>query len=543
MPINPSSITLEPNQTQQFTQSGLISPVWTLDGVGSLNQFGLYAAPATHGAALVRVHTPFWNYVNLAFFDKNSDDSLTKNTSASGYYTQAKSAGQLKQAGDYVEFTIARTNPYWTGLENDAVTHRLIISAFSGGEIREYHPAGDLISGTIVFSIGDLCKMTILAGGQIEIRRNGTVVYTTVRTYENQNLRFVQDGELPTGTVIKVPKMQASNYTEFQAAVTVSPPILTTRQGLEAYYQADTLALANNAAVENFADLSGKGRHLTAKTSDYPLFKTAGNYIQFNGSTNSALANNALFPVTCGFMVAKYDDPLFPVAPDGFKGLLSDLTSLDIFVGNANTNKFFDFGWELHEFRFDERIYPDSDAPAPMQNWRLLFFRFWKGMMMEGVQIGQQRSLSARKWKGGVKFLALYSQNFTEEEIRKNAESLANHYAITLADVFPYQPDANGVDENGSQTVNFYDPPEGDRISETISEAKRILEMTFSGADQSEVKELKSFFKSHYEQALPFITRDYRFTPPEDIEGYFNSQYNLTGSYPEWKYSFKFREK
>jgi hypothetical protein len=542
--ITPNLAEIEINQTQLFAQSGIGTPVWTLEGIGTLNQSGLFTAPSIGGESTIRVHSAAWSYVDTGYWDQNADDTLVKNTSSLFYYgDKLRTNGALNAIGDWVEI-IANANPYFLGIR-DVGNYYLTITLTSVAE-----RAGGSVTTTSFPSIlnGDKIRFTLMATGQIEVRKNGIVVYTSTNTaFLNRGLNLTDSAPYAEDTIVQVPKFGGSGitgYTEASANVVILFPILTQRLGIEIYCQSDTLGLSNNANVTSFTDLSGKSRHLTAKTSDYPLFKTAGNYIQFNG-TDSSLLGTSNIPITvfCGFIVAKYDDATFPNSADGYKGLLTDLASYDILVGNANTNKWFDFGYDLYEFRSDDRIYPDSDAPAPMQNWRLIFFRFWRSITLGGVQIGQQRNLTARKWKGGIKFLALFSVNMTEMDIRKNAESIAAYYSINLADVYPYQTDRNGLTETTVQRVNFYDPPEGDRISEVLTDSKRTFDMKFSSRRSQERAAMKSFHASHYAGAVPCIYRNYNIIPPEDIEGYFDSQYTLDGSLNNYDYGFKFKER
>lgn len=141
-------------------------------------------------------------------------------------------------------------------------------------------------------------------------------------------------------------------------------------------------------------------------------------------------------------------------------------------------------------------------------------------------------------------FLAAYSRDFAEAEIRANTQSVANYFALTLADnIYPYQPDYLGVGETGEQDVRFYDPPEGDRISEVVTDSKRVLDLKFSLADNEEIEAMRMIHAAHYGPALPIIIRDYRPSPPIDIEGYFDSQPEIEGGHNLWNYSLKFREK
>lgn len=290
------------------------------------------------------------------------------------------------------------------------------------------------------------------------------------------------------------------------------------------------------------ADYSGNNRTIAAE-SDYPFYSTPA----INGKaavawlgTQKPLKNPAVFQVRCGWLVVKYSGATF----SGYNGLLGDLDTLGVLVGNGNgSTRFFDFQNLFYEYRTVDRIYPSNIAPAPMNSWRIIFFRFWELVTFNGVQLGQDRTFADRKWNGSVALLALYSRDFHETEIRKHSKIIADNFALPLGDVYPYQADIDNVPENPAQKVNFYDPPEGDRISEVLSNPKRILDLQFSSADQEEFQRMKAYHTSHYAPAIPCFYRDYRVRPPQDIEGYIDSPYKASGANNDFDYSFRFKEK
>ena len=289
-------------------------------------------------------------------------------------------------------------------------------------------------------------------------------------------------------------------------------------------------------------DFSSYHRTMVAD-SDFPVYSTtAANgkaAVVWNG-TQKPLKNSSVFSVRCGWIVAKYNGATF----NNYNGLLTDLNTLGVLVGSGNgTTNFFDFHTEFYEYRSNDRIYPADNAPAPLNAWRVIFFRFWQPVTFNGVQIGQDRATVARKWNGSVALLALYSSDFIEPDIRKYSKIIGDNFALTLADVYPYQADIENTPENPVQKVNFYDPPEGDRISEVLGNPKRVIDLQFSNADQQEFQTMKKFHAAHYAPALPCIYRDYKVTPPEDIEGYIDSQYQADGANNNFKYGFRFKEK
>lgn len=542
--ITPTTPSIAAGASQTFSVSGITSPVWTLEGLGSLTQLGVFTAPGSAGSSLIRAHSSFWNYVNSTYFSTNSDDTLTKNATSGGYYSQAKSNGQLNAVGDYVEFIAARTNPYWVGVENDAGTHRVVFASSANPTfLMTYHPSGNANYTISSWTAGDVIRMEIISGGYLRVSVNGTVIHTTTYTFTGANLRFIQDGDLTTSTIIKVPKMVASNYSEVQTTITYFAPLPYgfEQEGTELFAEANMMTQTNGSTVSSFTDQSINGRHLVAASSQ-PTFQTnvinSKPIIRNSGSQNP-LVNNSTFTFRCGWILAKYNGSTFP----DYKGLLTDTNLQGILVGsNAGTN-FFDFVTDYFEFRTNDRIYPASAAPAPMSAFKLIFFRFWRNITVSGIQLFQDRTFTARKWNGDVALLILSSRNYTEAEIRSRSAAIAAGYALTLADVYPYQADRNGLQQNSSQSVNFYDPPEGDRISEVIGDIKREIDMKFTSRRTPEMAAMKSFHNSHYAAAVPFLYRNYNVVPPEDIEGYIDSPYQLEGSLNNYNYSFGFKER
>lgn len=126
--------------------------------------------------------------------------------------------------------------------------------------------------------------------------------------------------------------------------------------------------------------------------------------------------------------------------------------------------------------------------------------------------------------------------------LNPDEKTLADNFALSLADVYPFQPDDDGTNETPTQSVNVYDAPEGGRFAESLDVSKRLLNLKFSGADKDELRELKTFHSQHYPEQS-FIYRDYSVTPPEDIECYLNSQYKLDGKTNDWNYVLELLEK
>jgi hypothetical protein len=536
MPISPSTVQLEPNQTQQFTQSGIGSPVWSVFGLGTINQSGLFTAGSS--SSIVIAHEPAWASVNAATWTKQTDDSLVS-TGSLDYFGSAISAGKLNATGDWCQAKL----PYRTGYSPNKWGILNLSNTFGvyleyGLSIREV-ATGYSVASSLSATANDIFTFTVNSGGKIEVKQNGTLIFTSVNSFTGLSLPFYSSCDYASGVVQTVPRFNASNsnYTSVEAVATVLPLILLTRTALELYCQSNTLSLTDNAAVSSFADLSGKGRNLTA-SSNQPVFKVEDNRIQWNGS-QSALKNTQSFQLNCGFILAKYDSATFA----DYNGLLSDSDNIGIIAGNTGGNTLFNFGHSLYEFRSNDRIYPASAAPAPMNNFKLLFFKFWTPITVNGIQIGDDRNFSGRKWNGSVKLVALYSRHFCEKEIRATAKTISDAYSFTLADVFPYQADT-ASDFISSKKVLRSGNDEYSSVMRVKRGKKEKFKLNFTNRSQLEKDLYLAFWDSHHPE-LPFIVRDYTNIPPRDTEvlSLSDEVSKSPSSVNLWNYAFEVKEK
>ena len=331
----------------------------------------------------------------------------------------------------------------------------------------------------------------------------------------------------------------------------IEQPIGLSRTGLQLYVEPDLDGFANYQYVNHLKDYSLYGRDLTLDAN--PALAADGalngyDVVGWNGTANP-LQNDSSFEVQCGFMVFRIDQPTFT----NYAGILTDTLDFSILVGNNATTDFYDFPYDdkLFELRVDDRIYSRDDltdqltAPAPMETWSIVFFRFWKPVTVSGIQIGQDRTDTARKANMSLALLALYDAGNVyncEAELRRAQKELAAKYGLTIQpDVYPFAADKVSQ-ETPNLTTNIYDPPEGNRIAETIGRAETSLSLKFSSRRMAEIKEMKRFWLSHYPE-VPCIFRNYKTLPPIDIEGYIDSPYQLTGGIGSFEYQFDFKGK
>jgi PKD repeat protein len=313
------------------------------------------------------------------------------------------------------------------------------------------------------------------------------------------------------------------------------------------FCEASNLAQADNSNVTSWTDQSIYARHLTAPSS-YPTYQTneinSKPVVRFNSS--NPLKNTAEFTIRCGWILAKYDGGTFPDTADGYKGLLSDLVAKKILSGKRNSDEFEDFGFDYYEFRSNDRIYSvnidgELHAPAPMAGFKLIFFRFWTNLEVDGIQIGQELNNANRKWSGDVALIILSSEHYCESIIRERSQAIATAYGLTLANVFPYQAEKSSSVQY-TRSLNFYDPPEGDRIAEVLDETKQNLNLQFNLRRQKEFKAARIVHRNNYPE-IPIIYRNYNLIPPEDVEGYISSELEWTGAVNNFNYAFQFKEK
>lgn len=539
--VIPASVILKNNYVKQFYATGITSPVWTLYGPGSLDQYGIYVAPPTGwGDCVAEAASSFWLSTNATNLQRNSDDSLTV-LHADWMWQQAESNPNITQPGDYFEVEVYEPVCYVLQAANAT---RDKVFGLQSGCVYEAFGGSPLIGPGNSFAIGDIVRIEKLIDNRLRVLKNGVSLGTSVNQFTFPvHLELGLSAITDLGRVIKKPKARGdgiTNYTSAQAAIFIQPELLTPAEGCELYCEPQLLSSPSGTPITNLPDVSGNHRHLTA-ASPAPVLQTnvlgGKSVLRFNESQPPK--NPAAFPVRCGWMVVKYDGPYFPV----YTGLLTGYQYAAVLVGNIFNTIFYYFLDKFFEIRSNDRIYPASNAPAPMQQYRIIFFRYWNGpVQMDGVQLGTDRDFTSRLWKGDVALLALYSRDFTEEEVRASTRRIADNFNLPIADVYPYQADTSDTTETPARSVNVYDPPEGARIVEVLDDPRRLLELKFSVADQAEVRTMQDYHHNHYPE-VPCIYRDYRFTPPEDIEGYIDSPYELDGSKNDFEYSFRFKEK
>lgn len=536
--LSPATFTIETGQTQQLTITGgsFAGTKWGVkSGVGSVDQTGLYSAGGAAGSAVVRLMFDIWQTIGAGLTYSPNNELVINNA---GSYYEAKSYARLTAAGDQVDYKYSAS--FSPGIYDGGV----LIQSF-GGVLYYNGVSQHTLSPTP--SVSDTISFVRIGSNQLGVKVNGTLKHTFSQTF-SASLQPAVTIYVPTasvGAIFSAPIFSGTgitNYQEITASGTILVDLLTPREGCEIYVQADLVSgLSDNATVSSFTDQSGKGRHLTAASSQ-PIFKTniinGKSVVRWDGTKNP-LSNSTYITFRCGWMVAKFNGASFA----SYMGLLTGQNVVEVLKSNNSGTVFTPNGAPLFEYRLNDRIYPETEMEAPMNAFKVIFFRFWNSITIDGAQLGQNRNQTAQKWNGDVAFFTLYSNDFHEEDIRTHTQAIATNFGITLNSVYPYQGDISGHSETPEQTVNIYRPPEGEPIVEAVGDSKRVLKVRFSVSDQEETDQHLAIFNSHYPTQNSIIYRDYRFTPPRDIEVFIDEPYELDGSGNLFNYSVTFREK
>lgn len=304
------------------------------------------------------------------------------------------------------------------------------------------------------------------------------------------------------------------------------------QRGLVAYYEANELAGADGATVSSFTDLSGNGRHLTAASSQ-PVINTPAinskKSILWDGTKNPLVYSGQL-EIRCGFIVVKIAE-----AFSDYLGLLTDLTNNGILVGKSGTNLFFDFLYPYYEYRLNDHIFPKEAAFAPIGAFAIIYFKFWKNLIIDGIQLGQDRGDTSRKFNGEVAALALYNRNFCESEVRNMVAAFSNSYQIAVYDAFPY---SGSKTDSGERSPIILSDDQPEPITRIKYAPRESFNLNFNDRSQTEYEAAKAYHETHYPYPT-MLYRDYQHIPPVDFNIRITSAFQKSGA-PGYRFNYGF---
>lgn len=313
------------------------------------------------------------------------------------------------------------------------------------------------------------------------------------------------------------------------------------RANLQAWHQYEAGVSANNL----INDYSGNSRHLTCASSGAPVMTL--NVLNgepgwnFNGSANFLNYTGTLTAAHI-FILASGEDATFST----YRGLLSDSAPNSILVGDSGTDKFFDFSASFNsEYRKADVVFAANNQKAPVSNVPLLIeVRINSGLgSLDGIQIGQQVNLTARKWKGYFFEELIYSTVQSELARFRIYQYFAMRYKIwpknaAGLNIFPF---ASNKTRSAERAKEHY-------ISEPYSGAEKSLvrgsfrgkyQMPYLLREQAEFEAAQAFYEAH-SPINDFVMRDYRYYPYKEVKGRFNSPLSEQGSDVTHRFNYTF---
>ncbi|MDQ3747953.1 MAG: PKD domain-containing protein [Acidobacteriota bacterium] len=296
---------------------------------------------------------------------------------------------------------------------------------------------------------------------------------------------------------------------------------------LELFVEANEISQAGGSDVTQWVDLSGKNRHLLpVRAGSYPLLTDNAvggkKSVKWLGNGVAPMGISTPLVIRSGFMVAKINAATFST----FNGLLTTLSNYAILVGGGmNTTTFYDNLYQYYEYRLNDHIYSPLETwaggnlvkthtpPAPLNQWGIIYFRFWKNLLADGIQIGSDRLSTIRNLVGEVALLALYSKDFgCESEIRTQMQSLSASYSLPIAEVYPFQGTRGDSVAGGKEVLS---DGQIEPVMSVIAASRRTFSANFGNRSIRDIQQERAFFDAKYPHRR-FLYRDYNMIPPED---------------------------
>lgn len=299
------------------------------------------------------------------------------------------------------------------------------------------------------------------------------------------------------------------------------------KQNMLAWYEADS-----QRSNGDLFDLSLNSRHLVLPGTSAPVVqanvknKRAGVY--FDGTKNPLLYSGTVTPKHI-YLVASFADPTFP----DYQGLLTDSGSIAVLVGNPSTNKFFDFGFgSSFSYKKSDVTYAENNQLAPASgNLAIIEVTHTVNFPLTSIQIGLDRTFTARKWKGHFLAGVFSSEIHSDQQRREVYRYFAMKYQLWTQtsdslNVFPFA--ASWRDQfEADKDVLVYKPLNASPVVRVRRGLERQAEVTFQQRYQAEIDAAEKFYDSTFPD-YAFTYRDYSITPFRDYEARFISKFNRT---------------
>lgn len=312
------------------------------------------------------------------------------------------------------------------------------------------------------------------------------------------------------------------------------------RKDLEAWYQ----YVPGQTGNYIFLDNSGNNRHISASSGNQTylvanvLNEQAAMYFPGN---QSPLVYSGSTPTQHIFCVASFEDATF----SGSEGLMSATSTYGLLIGGgAGTTKFYDIPeLAVSSYKKNGVSYANNNMLAPMsQQVSIIEMKLPSAFSLAGVQIGQDRADTGRKWKGYFFEALIYSSAKNDNELKRIYEYFAMRYQIWRKNsaglnIFPFVADrSRGVDR---ELEHYLSEPYSGSKKALIRDIKRELQLPFSVRHQAEFEAAESFHQQHY-PLTDFIYEDYKYYPFKPRTLNFTSSLKEQGSDVSYRFNYAF---
>lgn len=324
---------------------------------------------------------------------------------------------------------------------------------------------------------------------------------------------------------------------------------LIVKGALNAWYAAD--ADDSGAAL---TDLSGNGRHLaasataptrnaTAAPNDMPAIVWDGS-AQPLATSSSSLLNSKTVWILASFTGSSFSE---------YQGLVTgknNSTDGDLVLLSQNSGtKFFQNTSITHDYYKNGVSFALSNLQAPVGGaWGLIEITDDYGWDMTGIQLGQDRTFTGRKFTGKIAEALFFNKQLNAAERLGVIRYFAGKYQTfqeTAAGlkIFPFPADW-AAPFTADKSVLFSRSISGavkQRVR--IAAEKLTLEARYSIRRPAELDAAQAFWSEHY-GSKSFIFRNYGFDPARDLEAYFASPIDYQAdAYQNIGYGFSIVEK
>ncbi len=302
-------------------------------------------------------------------------------------------------------------------------------------------------------------------------------------------------------------------------------------------------------------------------SADYIIYDSTGNEQTLMGDSGNAPVlttdvigghpawyfNGTRIPLTYSgdvtfkhvFVLASNEDATF----SGYQGLVTGETSGDVLVGNSGDTKFYNLG--IGSFYSKEGTdYDESDMQAPMGEFQLLEVKNFDGIAMDGIQVGQQRADTSRRWQGYFAEMICFERVLTRDEIRRVRLYFNIKFGEWRRGLPFYFPSADIVPTIGPS--RFYDEPQDYKtitddweyedatkdFNEVADDAPKFWEYAYPAVPKSQ----KPIFDEFWNQAR--LVNAFNFKDPESYvwDNVRVETYNRNHpAHMRWKHDVAFR--